>query len=286
MLMNTETTMPDRSIGAILLDTGKISINDVEQILRLQKEANLRFGDAAIELGLLTQSDIQHALSNQYDYPYLLKNDESVSDKLIAAYNPFSSQVEALRTLRSQLMLRRFTGDANCKMLSIVSPGPKEGRSYLAANLAIVFSQLGERTLLIDADMRKPCQHDLFKLENRNGFSSILASRNDTQAVQRVNKFIDLSVLTAGPIPPNPQELLGRNALRALFHELIERFDVILVDTPPAADYADAHILTARTGAALMLTRKNKTLLELVRQQTESLVRSGVEVVGTVMSDF
>jgi receptor protein-tyrosine kinase len=183
-------------------------------------------------------------------------------------------------------MLRRFTGDANCKMLSIVSPGPKEGRSYLAANLAIVFSQLGERTLLIDADMRKPCQHDLFKLENRNGFSSILASRNANQAVQRVNKFIDLSVLTAGPTPPNPQELLGRTALRALFHELNEQFDVILVDTPPAADFADAHILTARTGAALMLTRKNKTLLELVRQQTESMVRSGIEVVGTVMSEF
>ena len=286
MLMNTETTLPDRSIGAILLDTGKLSINDVEQILHLQKEAHIRFGDAAIELGLLTQSDIQHALSHQYDYPYLLKNDESVSGTLVAAYNPFSPQVEALRTLRSQLMLRRFTGEANCKMLSIVSPSQKEGRSYLAANLAIVFSQLGERTLLIDADMRKPCQHELFKLENRYGISSILANRNNIQAVQRVNNFIDLSVLTAGPTPPNPQELLGRTALRSLFHELNEQYDVILVDTPPAADFADAHILTARTGAALMLTRKNKSLLELVRQQTESMVRSGIEVVGTVMSDF
>jgi len=286
MQMTSETTIPDRSIGAILIDSGKLSIKDVEQILRLQKEGGLRFGDAALELGLLAHTDIQHALSHQYDYPYLLRSDESVSDTLVAAYNPFSPQVEALRTLRSQLMLRRFTGDANSKMLSVVSPSSQEGRSYLAANLAIVFSQLGERTLLIDADMRNPCQHQLFKLENRNGFSSVLANRNDRQAVQRVNKFIDLSVLTAGPTPPNPQELLGRSSLRGLLLELNEQFDVILVDTPPAADFADAHILTARTGAAVMLTRKNKSLLELVRQQTESMTRSGIEVVGTVMSDF
>lgn len=286
MLMKSETTLPDRSIGAILIDSGKLSINDVERVLRLQKDANLRFGDAAIELGLLSQSDIQHALSNQYDYPYLIKTDESVSDTLIAAYNPFSPQVEALRTLRSQLMLRRFTGDPNRKMLSVVSPSPKEGRSYLAANLAIVFSQLGERTLLIDADMRNPCQHQLFKLENRNGFSSVLANRNDLHAVQRVNNFVDLSVLTAGPTPPNPQELLGRSALTALLQNLNEKFDVILVDTPPAADFADAHILTARTGAAVMLTRKNVSLLELVRHQTENMIHSGIEVVGTVMSEF
>jgi len=284
--MKSETTMADRSIGAILIDSGKLSITDVEQILRLQKDANLRFGDAAVELGLLVQSDIQHALSNQYDYPYLLKSDESISDALVAAYNPFSPQVEALRTLRSQLMLRRFTGEPNRKMLSIVSPSREEGRSYLAANLAIVFSQLGERTLLIDADMRNPCQHELFKLENRNGFSSVLANRNDLQAVQRVDKFVDLSVLTAGPIPPNPQELLGRSALTGLLQHLNESFDVILVDTPPAADFADAHILTGRTGAAVMLTRKNKSLLELVCQQTESMTRSGIEVVGTVMSEF
>lgn len=286
MQMKSETTIQDRSIGAILIDSGKLSINDVEQILRLQKDSGHRFGDAAVELGLLAQSDIQHALSNQYDYPYLLKSDESVSDALVAAYNPFGPQVEALRTLRSQLMLRRFTGDPNRKMLSIVSPSPGEGRSYLTANLAIVFSQLGERTLLIDADMRKPCQHELFKLENRNGLSSVLANRNDQQAVQRVNKFVDLSVLTAGPIPPNPQELFGRPALTALLHELNERFDVILIDTPPSADFADANMLAARAGAALVVARKDHSRLELVRQQTENMAQSGIEVVGTVLSEF
>jgi len=277
----------DRSIGAILIDSGKLSVEDTEQILRLQEIENLRFGDAAISLGLLTQTDIQYALASQYDYPYLLKDDVAVSESLVAAYSPYCHQVETLRTLRSQLMLRRFTGQPNRKMLSIISPSRGEGRSYLAANLAIVFSQLGERTLLIDADMRHPCQHELFKLDNRYGFSSLLAGRGgEGQTVQRVNNFVDLSVLTAGPVPPNPQELLGRPVLTSLLASLNEDFDVILVDTSAAADFADAHIVAARTGAAVVLARKNHSRLELVSSQTESLSRSGVEVIGTVLSEF
>jgi len=276
----------DRSIGAILIDSGRLTIADTEQILRLQKAENLRFGVAGIKLGLLTELDIQHALASQYDYPYLRKGDEAVSEALVAAYNPYSHKVELLRTLRSQLMVRRFTGQSDRKMLSIVSSDRGEGRSYLAANLAIVFSQLGEHTLLIDADMRNPSQHELFKLENRRGFSSALAGRDDLQVVQRVNNFVDLSVLSAGPIPPNPQELLGRPTLTALLDKLVEEFDVILIDTPPAANYADAFTLSAKAGAAIVLARKNTSVMELVTQQTENLVRSGIEVVGTVLSEF
>ena len=285
MQMKTEIK-PDRSIGAILIDSGRLSINDAEQILHLSKVENLRFGDAGIKLGLLSEVDIQRALAHQYDYPYLLKGDGAVSETLVAAYNPFSPQVESLRTLRSQLMLRRFTGHSNRKMLSIISPGRGEGRSYLAANLAVVFSQLGERTLLIDADLRNPCQHQLFNLENRRGFSSILAGRDDLQVVQRVDNFVDLSVLTAGAPPPNPQELLGRPALIQMLRSLTEAYDVILIDTPAAADFADAHILAARAGAAVVVARKNFSRLELVRQQTESMTQSGIEVVGSVLSEF
>src|SRR5688572_5401270 len=158
-----------RSIGAILLDSGRLSVDDAERILRLQREENLRFGDAAIKLGLLTEADIQFALSRQFDYPYLLRGSSSVSESVIAAYEPFSTQVEALRTLRSQLMLRWFDSSEEHKALAVVSPAPKEGRSFIAANLAVVFSQLGERTLLVDADMRHPTQHLLFGLENKTG---------------------------------------------------------------------------------------------------------------------
>jgi receptor protein-tyrosine kinase len=286
MQMQSEKILSDRSLGAILVDSGKLSIKNVEQILKLQKVEHLRFGDAGIKLGLLSPVDIQFALANQYDYPYLLKDDGEVSESLVAAYNPFCQQVETLRTLRSQLMLRRFTDQPDRKMLSIVSPSRGEGRSFLAANLAIVFSQLGERTLLIDADLRNPCQHKLFNLDNSFGLSTILAGRDNLKAVQRINKFVDLSILTTGATPPNPQELLGRPVFTTLLSDLNKTFDVILIDTPPAADFADANLISARAGAAMVVARKNFSLIELVRQQTESMTQSGIEVIGTVLSEF
>jgi receptor protein-tyrosine kinase len=105
-------------------------------------------------------------------------------------------------------------------------------------------------------------------------------------AVQRVNKFLDLSVLTAGPLPPNPQELLGRSTLTALLERLNENFDVILIDTPPSADFADAHTLSARAGATMFVARKNISRLELMRQQSESMAESGIKVVGAVLNEF
>jgi receptor protein-tyrosine kinase len=286
MQMHSEKILSDRSLGAILVDSGKLSLSDVEKILKLQKTQNLRFGDAGVSLGLLSQVDIQYALSNQYDYPYLLAGDGAVSESLVAAYSPYSQQVESLRTLRCQLMLRRFADQPDRKMLSIVSPSRGEGRSYLAANLAIVFSQLGERTLLIDADLRNPAQHQLFKLDNAHGLSTILAGRDSFQAVQRIKNFVDLSILTTGPTPPNPQELLGRSAFTVLLSELKEMFDVILIDTPPAKDFADAQLISSQAGAALVVVRKNFSLLDQVSLHAESLTQAGIEVVGTVLSEF
>src|SRR3990172_1808625 len=174
-----------QSIGAILIDVGKLTPEDAERILRLQREQGLRFGEAATQLGLVTQADIDFAISRQFDYPYLLHGHSEVSEEVIAAYTPFSPQVEALRALRSQLMVRWFDTDPAHKALAIVSAAPNEGRSFVAANLAVVFSQLGEHTLLIDTDMRNPCQHKLFSLDNRAGLSAVLSGRGGPEVIQR-----------------------------------------------------------------------------------------------------
>ena len=178
--MNASTSLDTgsgRAIGAILIDAGRLSPDGAERILRAQRDGGLRFGDAAISLGLLKESDIQFALSRQFDYPFLQPGESSVSDEVVAAYRPFTHQVEELRALRSQLMLRWFDAEAERKTLAIVSPERGEGRSFIAANLAVVFSQLGERTLLIDADMRNPRQHTMFAVSNRLGLSETLAGR-------------------------------------------------------------------------------------------------------------
>ncbi len=276
----------NRSIGAILIDAGRLKAGDAEQILRVQREQGLPFGDAAIKLGLLTEADIDFALSRQFEYPYLLRGQSPVSQELSAAYAPFSPQVEALRALRSQLMLRWFNTDPAHKALAIVSSERKEGRSYIAANLAVVFSQLGERTLLIDADMRNPCQHRLFGLDNRAGLSALLSGRGGREAIQRVPTLLDLSVLPAGALPPNPSELLARPLFSHLLQEFGKEFDVILLDTSSAGETSDALNVSVCCGAALIVVRKNASRTWRVRGVADGAAQSSTTLVGTVLNDY
>jgi receptor protein-tyrosine kinase len=275
-----------QSIGAILIDAGRLNAEDAERIVRLQREKGLRFGDAAIELGLLVQADIEFALSRQFEYPYLLRGQSAISEDLVAAYTPFSPQVEALRAVRGQLVVRWFDGDPGHKALAIVSAGRREGRSFIAANLAVVFSQLGERTLLIDADLRNPRLHDLFALDNRTGLSAMLSGRGGPDAVQRVDALVDLSVLPAGTVPPNPAELLARPPFEELLQSLAARFDVIILDTPAAGESADAQCVAMRAGGALIVARKNETRIAQVQGVTENLVHAKATVVGVLLNEF
>lgn len=277
---------PERLIGTILMESGKLSAEDTEAILQLQENEDIRFGEAALKLGVLTQHDIQFALSHQYGYPYLDRDDGRVSHELVAAYQPFSTQAEALRALRSQLKMRWFTGTPDRRSLAVISNESGAGRSYLAANLAIAFAQLGDRTLLIDADLRNPRQHSLFSLDNRAGLSSLLANRGVHAGARRIASFLDLHSISAGPTPPNPQELLGRPAFDRLLDEASQEFDVILIDTPAAGEYADAQIIAAKARGALILTHKNKTRLDETRQMCTNFANLGVMMVGTVLSEF
>jgi chain length determinant protein tyrosine kinase EpsG len=286
--MNAPTSIDTgsgRAIGAILIDAGRLSPDGAERILRAQRERGLRFGDAAIALGLLKESDIQFALSRQFDYPFLQAGESAVSDEVIAAYRPFTRQVEELRALRSQLMLRWFDAEAERKTLAIVSPERGEGRSFIAANLAVVFSQLGERTLLIDADMRNPRQHALFSVSNRVGLSETLAGRGGPDAVQRVPALLDLCVMPAGAVPPNPQELLSRPVFSQLLGQLSKDFDVILIDTPAGAEYADAQTIAVRASGALMVARKNVSRASRLRRLADELITASATVVGSVMNE-
>ncbi|MDR2678808.1 MAG: chain length determinant protein tyrosine kinase EpsG [Zoogloeaceae bacterium] len=275
-----------RSIGAILIDNGILAAEDAERVLHYQKKHGLRFGDAAVKLGLLSKADVQKALSQQYDYPYLMTGNRQVSDEVVAAYSPFSPLVEQLRVLRSQLMLRWFDSTTGRQALTIASPESGEGRSFIAANLAVVFSQLGERTLLIDADMRHPCQHHLFRLDNKQGLSSLLAGRAHlAAAVKRVEGLLGLSILPAGPLPPNPLELLSRSTFQALLDAAKKHFDIMIVDSPPGNDTADAQATTVATQGALILARRNVTSIASLQALTHTLQHSGGIVVGSLLNN-
>lgn len=264
------------SIGHLLLDMGKITDKDAERILKFQKEKAMRFGEAAMALGFVTMEDINQALSYQFDYPYLTPDKASFNSGLIAAFDPFSKEVESLRSLRTQLILRWF--ERGFKSIAISSATDEDGASLLAANLAIVFSQLGERTLLIDANLRQPTQHKLFRLSNNQGLSDILVGRASTDVVVRIPSLLNLSILSAGATPPNPQELLNKEALDDLLKVFAEHYDVIILNTSPILASSDAQIVAKKVGGVLISTLQNKTALKDAQEAYEECRSLGIDV--------
>jgi receptor protein-tyrosine kinase len=155
----------------------------------------------------------------------------------------------------------------------------------LAANLAVVFSQLGERTLLVDADMRNPRQHELFLLENRIGLSTVLSGRSRDEAIVRIPDLTGLCVLPAGPVPPNPLELLNRLNFDEFMMQAKSAFDVVILDTPALCAGEDAAMIAVRTGAALAVARNSQTSVAAFGDMVQGLMNAGVHVVGSVLND-
>lgn len=275
----------DRSIGAILIDSGRLSPDDTERVLQFQREEGIRFGEAGVKLGLLTEADILFALSLQFDYPFLSGPARPVSEDVVVAYRPFGNEGERLRSLRSQLQLRWFDEAGRNTSLAIVGPHRGEGRSYLAANLAVSFAQAGERTLLIDADLHNASQHRYFKLENGSGLSNLLAGQLQDGMVQFVAGIPGLAVLPSGPLPPNPQELLARPVFQRILEQSASTFSVVIVDTPAMEEGIDATLLARATRAALAVARTNLTRTDAFAETTAMISDIGAKVVGSVLVD-
>lgn len=272
-----------KSIGAILVDAGRLSDDEAERIHDYQGRVGLPFGEAGISMGLLTDEDVRQALARQFGHASL-SPDAGLGQDLVAAYEPDSPAVEHLRGLRAQLLLRWFDAEARQSALAIVSPGSGEGRSYITANLAVLFAQMGKRTLVIDADLRRPRQHRIFGLSGKLGLSSVLAGRAGAEAISEIAQLPNLSVLPAGVLPPNPQELLSRPGFQRLVQSLHGLYEVVLVDTPPAGAWADAGTVAARAGAALMVACRDRSSLPRVAKLSADLRDWGVQMVGAVLN--
>lgn len=280
--LHTSGATDDRRIGGMLLDDNRLTSSQVERILALQKERGLRFGEAAQALGLISDEDIRGILSRQFHYPSLTPSQADFGRELAAVYSPFSPQVEALRALRSQLTLRWFS--PNRKALAVVGAARKDGVTYTAANLAVAFSQLGERTLLIDANLREPRQHEIFNLENREGLSDLLAGKADLDVVEQTGAIEYLSILGAGTIPPNPHELLSRRAFALLLQSFASRFDVIICDTFPSLEITDSQSVAAQCGGALLVVRANHTRMNEAAALKDRFHASGTHLTGAVVN--
>lgn len=280
----------DRSIGHIIAEANKLTAEQVEQILAHQKKHGVRFGEAAVALGLANGDDVVWALSQQFHYPYAAGSAKQVSDELVVANKPFGAQAEAFRVLRSQINMRLFTGGESKRAVAVISPESGDGKSFFAANIAVAFSQLGGRTLLVDADMRNPRQHEIFKLNSQGasssaGLSGILSGRAEASAIRAVPDLPSLFVMPVGTMPPNPTELVERPAFGLLMKELISKFDYVIVDTPAAVHGADAAVIAAHAGAALMVARRNASRVDAVQALVDNLSNGPAVFAGVVVNE-
>jgi chain length determinant protein tyrosine kinase EpsG len=280
-------TVHDRSIGAIISETRNLSAEQVEQILAHQRERGIRFGEAAIALGFASTDDVLFALAQQFHYPYAPEERRKISPELVTLNQPFSLQAESFRAIRSQMMMRVFTESENARpALAVVSPDTGDGKTYFAANLAVALAQLGGRTLLVDADMRGPRQHEVFNLSNNAGLSGILSGRAESQVVQQVAGVPSLFVLPVGITPPNPVELVERPAFGLLIRELSSKFDHVIVDTPALVYGSDATVIAARCGSAVVIARRNESRVGSLQDLVAMLSGTPAKLAGVIMNDF
>lgn len=283
----TAQVVHDRSIGHIIAAANKLTAEQVEQILAHQKRHGVRFGEAAVALGMANGEDVMWALSQQFHYPYAPGSATQLSSELVLASKPFSAQAEAFRVLRSQINMRLFAADQPKRAIAVISSEAGDGKSFFAANMAVAMSQLGGRTLLVDADMRNPRQHEIFGLDNSQGagLSGILSGRAEANVIRAVPDLPSLFVMPVGTVPPNPTELLERPAFGLLMKELVSKFDYVIVDTPAAEYGADGAIAAAHCGAALVIARKNATRVEAVQELVGSLANGPAQLAGVVLNE-
>lgn len=276
----------DRHIGDLIRDARNLSAEEVEKVLRYQRERGVRFGEAAVALGLASPEDVLNALAHQFHYPLASAERRDASPELVTLSQPFSVQAEAVRAVRSQIAMRWNKPDAPRQAMAIISPDSGDGKTYFAANLAVSLAQLGGRTLVVDADLRNPRQHEVFRVSNAVGLSTLLSGRAEHQVIQAVDGVAGLFVLPCGPIPPNPLELVERPAFGLLMRELVAKFDHVVIDTAAASLGADACVVAAKCGAALVLTRKHGNKISALQDLVASLAGSSAQLLGAVVNDF
>lgn len=209
---------------------------------------------------------------------------ELVAKKLVTVTTPHSYAAEQFRTLRTNINFS--SPDQVIKSLLVTSASPFEGKSTTAANLAVVFAQEGKKILLIDADMRKPTMHHTFKKDNASGLSTVLTKQTALEASIKKTNIERLDILTSGPIPPNPAELLASISLESMIRNLQEIYELIIFDSPPMLSVADGQILANKCGGALLVINSNKTEKQKALKAKEAIVASNGKLLGAILNNY
>lgn len=208
---------------------------------------------------------------------------DKYDDKIITLHQPRSPIAEAYRMVRTNLQFSVV--DRPLTTLMVTSPNPEEGKSISTANLAVVLAQAGKRVVLVDADLRRPVQHHIFELNNQTGLTTILLDANISLSdVMQDTAVENLKVITSGPIPPNPSELLGSKRMGYLIDALKQQTEVVIFDSPPVMAVSDATVLASRLDGALLVVDAGHTRRAKLRRSKENLDAVGASILGVVIN--
>jgi chain length determinant protein tyrosine kinase EpsG len=274
-----------RRLGDHLGELLTLDTATLERVARHQGESGLRFGEAAVALGVAEAGDVERALGRQFEYPARVEGLSGESSELTVLCDPGSARAESVRTLRSQLTMRLEAAAAPRRIVAAISAERGDGRTWCVANLGTAMAQLGGRTLLVDADLRHPRLHRLFGLKPGPGLCGVLGERAGAEAILAVPGVPGLFVLPAGAEPPNPLELVERRSFGEVLRRLGDNFHHVLVDTPAAELGADASVVAARCGAAMLVARRDASSARGIQRLVASLKAPGPLLVGAVLND-
>ena len=304
-LPRDESYGSERDLRAALISTFKLSAEAVDHIYESMQPTDLSFSDAALRLGYVTAADLAAALDlSRGEHPHqpglvenairkvsssrslVVRQGETVTpgSRLSLANDPYNVRNEKIRALRTELLLLN-EGTHHANIVPVVSPSAQEGRSQLAAELAISFAQLGRRTLLVDGDMRRPQQHLMFDCVNDTGLSRTI-STGERPCFRPVEGFPRMHLLTAGPVPPNPLELLSDGRFEKLFSEWRNAYEFIVIDTPPAAEFADALAIATMAGRVLLVSRAQHSSYQTTKSMLRRLETTQSKILGAILNHF
>jgi capsular exopolysaccharide synthesis family protein len=201
---------------------------------------------------------------------------------LATVRHPQSIIGEAFRTLRTNIKF--VTAGKDVKSFVVTSAGPKEGKSVISTNLAVAMANAGENVILVDGDMRRPKVHKYFNIDNTKGLSNLLIDEKVKDIETHNTEFKNLKVIPSGPIPPNPNELLGGSRMKELLLKLKERFDIIIIDSPPVLSVSDSLILGTKTDGAILVFSANKTAKKAGQRANISVKNAGINILGAVLN--
>ncbi|WP_392486719.1 CpsD/CapB family tyrosine-protein kinase [Haloimpatiens sp. FM7315] len=200
---------------------------------------------------------------------------------LILEKDPKSPVAEAFRTLRTNIQYSSF--DKRMKTILVTSAGPGEGKSTTCANLALTIAETSKKVLLIDCDLRKPTMHKKFKVSNEKGISDFLVGDVDLEEALKKYKE-NLYIMTSGTIPPNPSEMLASNKLKTFLEDMEDKFDYILIDSPPVLAVTDAQILSTIADGVIMVVASGQTAKEMSQKAKELLLKVKANILGVILT--